>query len=133
MILGLNPGGAVLDFQSRAGIFANEIREAGSFSAWAASHPYLGPTWTRVHGRNRYGWARLNVVWGINPTATLTGYAYETVANKPITAGAESGEDARVNASAEFSTPVRVSASLGHLAQGAAALNAWRRKTSVRL
>jgi hypothetical protein len=94
-----------------------------------AQHLYLGLKFF-INGEAHYGWARLSYHPGF---MTLTGYAYETVANKPITAGAESGEDARVNAPAEFSTPVRVSASLGHLAQGAAALNAWRRKTSVRL
>jgi hypothetical protein len=64
VILGLNPGQAVLDFQARDGIFAKEIRKAGSYSAWAASHPYLGETWTRVHRRNRYHSARLRFARG---------------------------------------------------------------------
>jgi hypothetical protein len=59
VILGLNPGAASLEFQGRDGIFANEIRARGSYSAWAKSHPYLGETWTRVNGRNRYMATRL--------------------------------------------------------------------------
>jgi hypothetical protein len=62
--LGLNPGQAVLGFQARDGIFAKAIREAGSYSAWAASQPYLGETWTPVHGRNRYATARLRFARG---------------------------------------------------------------------
>jgi hypothetical protein len=64
VILGLNPGQAALEFQARDGIFANEIRELGSYSAWAASHPYLGETWTRAKGPDRYGWARLKFARG---------------------------------------------------------------------
>jgi hypothetical protein len=78
VILGLNPGQAQLDFQARDGIFANAIREAGSYSAWAASHPYLGDAWTHAHGRNRYGTARLRFArgWigdpGLTPNELLT-------------------------------------------------------------
>jgi hypothetical protein len=57
--LGLNPGRAYLDFQGRSGIFAREIRERGSYSAWAATSPYLGEEWSRVNGRNRYAWSHL--------------------------------------------------------------------------
>ena len=64
VILGLNPGQAVLDFQARNGIFANAIRKAGSYSAWAAANPYLSETWTRVHRRNRYHAARLRFAQG---------------------------------------------------------------------
>jgi hypothetical protein len=57
--LGLNPGAASLPFQGLDGIFANEIRRRGSYSAWAASGPYFGEEWSSVHGRNRYAWSRL--------------------------------------------------------------------------
>jgi hypothetical protein len=76
--LGLNPGQAALDFQARDGIFANAIRKAGSYSAWAASHPYLTEEWTRVHGRNRYHTARLRFArdWlgdcGLTPKELVT-------------------------------------------------------------
>jgi hypothetical protein len=78
VILGLNPGQAVLGFQARDGIFANAIREGGSYSAWAAPNPYLSETWTRVHGRNRYHTARLRFAqgWledpGLTPNELLT-------------------------------------------------------------
>jgi 5-methylcytosine-specific restriction endonuclease McrA len=59
VILGLNPGQACPDFQARSGIFTREIRERGSYSAWAAASPYLDEEWSRVNGRNRYAWSRL--------------------------------------------------------------------------
>lgn len=39
--LALNPGEVFPNFQYRDGIFANEIRALGSYSAWAATWPYL--------------------------------------------------------------------------------------------
>lgn len=48
---------------------------------------YLGLQF-KINGVTHYGWARMNVqVQNQRVTATLTGYAYETVANKPIVAG----------------------------------------------
>jgi len=79
---------------------------------------YLGLE-VKVGGKIHYGWARLNVeVQGSSIVGTLTGYAYETVPGKPIKAGQTKDED---DATAQ-------SASLGHLAQGASALPAWRGK-----
>jgi hypothetical protein len=51
--------------------------------------------------------------------AVLTGYAYETVANKSIVAGKTKGADV---------VAVQL-VSLGHLAQGASAISAWRTPT----
>jgi len=49
--------------------------------------------------------------------ATMSGYAYETIPNKPITAGKTEGPDV-----------ITVQpATLGHLAAGASAIPAWRR------
>jgi hypothetical protein len=46
-----------------------------------------------IKGKYHYGWARLNVsIVGHNIETTLTGYAYETIANKAIVAGATKGE-----------------------------------------
>jgi len=68
-----------------------------------------------IDGETHYGWARFNVQIRLplkgNVQAILTGYAYETVANVPILAGATSGTQESV-------TPL---ATLGHLAAGAAA------------
>jgi len=73
----------------------------------------------RVHGEAHYGWARLNVkVAGSRITAVLTGYAYETIPNKPIIAGKAHGKD----------VITLQDASLGHLARGTSAIPAWRQK-----
>ena len=82
------------------------------------SKRYLGLE-VKVDGKIHYGWARMNVsVKGSSIVGTLTGYAYETVPGKPIKAGQTKDDDeATVQP-----------ASLGHLAQGASALSAWRSK-----
>ena len=71
-----------------------------------------------LNGKIHYGWARMNVeVKGRRiSTTTLTGYAYETIPNKPIIAGRTHGKD---------------EATLGHLATGASAIPAWRVKTTA--
>lgn len=64
---------------------------------------YLGLKF-HANGKVHFGWARFNVrVEGANVTGTLTGYAYETIHDKPIIAGDEGA-----------------GASLGKLALGAA-------------
>jgi hypothetical protein len=48
----------------------------------------------RINGEVHFGWARLNVrCQGTEVSALLTGYAYETVANKAIVAGQTEGRD----------------------------------------
>ena len=59
---------------------------------------YLGLKFI-IHGEVHYGWARLSVTLSHDRqygdvTATLTGYAYETVSNTAITAGQTTGTDA---------------------------------------
>jgi hypothetical protein len=73
-----------------------------------------------INGEIHFGWARLNTsLSGGTVQATLTGYAYETIANKRIIAGQEKGPDA-----------ITVQpASLGHLAAGASATPASRGET----
>jgi hypothetical protein len=84
---------------------------------WGKIYPtaYLGLKFY-VKGKAHYGWARIR-----RNTASrhpiLTGYAYETVANKPIITGKTKGADV-IGASD--------SASLGRLAQGSAGLAARR-------
>ena len=80
---------------------------------------YLGLKF-KIHGKTHYGWARVSVVdRGFTLTGTLTGYAYETIANKAIIAGATNGND-RVDPR-----------SLGHLARGASSVSVWRVKQTV--
>ena len=100
---------------------------SSSRGPWQDAHNlYLGLKFF-INGEAHFGWARLSYHTG---RMSLTGYAYETVANKPIAAGAQSGDDALVKPSSEFNAPGPAAASLGLLAQGAAGLTAWRRETS---
>jgi hypothetical protein len=92
----------------------------GNFSCtgpWAnVTKRYLGLKFM-IGGAEHFGWARLNVSCnGPAVSATLTGYAYETVANKPILTGKEKGPDDAdnpISAEAPSGTP-------GRLALGAA-------------
>jgi hypothetical protein len=55
---------------------------------------YLGLKFM-INGKIHYGWARLSVsVKSFTITATLTGFAYETIPNKSIRAGQEHGQSA---------------------------------------
>jgi hypothetical protein len=72
VFLALNPGRAVLDFQGRSGVFADEIRHYGSYSAWAATWPYLRDPWVAAMRTNRHHNSRLNFLrtWTGQPTLT---------------------------------------------------------------
>jgi hypothetical protein len=101
---------------------------------WAnAQHRYLGLKFI-IKGKVHYGWARLNVQWK-NLTATLTGYAYETIPGESIITGRTKGPDDRSRA--EQPSPVALAApppkpaTLGLLAMGAPGLFIWRRKESA--
>ncbi|MPR00213.1 hypothetical protein GB931_20295 [Modestobacter sp. I12A-02628] len=54
VLLGLNPGQYLPDLQARDGLFAEEIRAAGSYSAWARSAPYDRDPWLARYGPNRF-------------------------------------------------------------------------------
>jgi len=88
-----------------------------------------------IDGEVHYGWARLNAgllqnQFGIQ--AVLTGYAYETVPNKPIIAGATRDTDAVPETpDAALTVPTPAPATLGALALGAPGLSIWRREDSV--
>lgn len=96
------------------------------FCAWAndgkgLKNRYLGLRFL-IKGETHFGWARLNVrvkeAWFYG---TLTGYAYETVPNKPIIAGKTKGPDAST----------LEPGALGHLTLGASAISAWRGEESA--
>jgi hypothetical protein len=100
---------------------------------------YLGLK-LQIKGKTHYGWARLSVQSSdgfddVHMEATLTGYAYETVADKSIKAGQTKGadeEDFGPNASLTSRTPdPPQSASLGALAVGSPGQSIWRREESV--
>jgi hypothetical protein len=81
-----------------------------------------------INGEVHYGWIRVSMDTTTDGTfnTTMTGYAYETIPNKPILAGAtkESDED---QTSASLETLVPGPATLGALALGAPGLSIWRR------
>jgi hypothetical protein len=83
---------------------------------FGAKRRYLGFRFT-ISGRVHFGWARLSVSPSPSTEATLTGYAYETIPNKPIITGKTKGPD----------VVTLDPATLGHLAQGASAIHAWRK------
>ncbi len=94
---------------------------------------YLGVKF-QIKDHFHFGWARITVtVQGSEFTATLTGYAYETIPGKGIIAGQTRGPE-EVEAqppSAAVSAPVQQSATLGMLAVGEPGLSIWRRKESA--
>jgi|HubBroStandDraft_6_1064221.scaffolds.fasta_scaffold07588_2 hypothetical protein len=102
---------------------SSRANSSGVFGSWInVNNRYLGVRFY-INGKVHYGWARLNVQvqLPLTVTATLTGYAYETVPNKPIIAGQTKGPEV-----------VTVqTASLGRLAQGSAGLAPGRRKEST--
>ena len=97
-------------------MFATSHR-GNEYGNWGnVSNRYLGVRF-KIKGATHYGWARLSVkVEPYKITATLTGYAYETIPNKPIIAGRTHGKH---------------EATLGHLATGASAIPAWRVKPTA--
>jgi hypothetical protein len=79
---------------------------------------YLGVKFN-INGKTHYGWARISVQveLPLTITATLTGYAYETVPNKAIVAGqTKEGNDGVPNA--VLNVPAAQSGTLGMLALG---------------
>jgi hypothetical protein len=87
---------------------------------------YLGLKFM-IDGEVHYGWARMTITKGIGHVV-LSGYAYETVANKHLKAGqaSDAPEDEAKNA-ATLTGPA-AGPSLGMLAGGAEAMEIWRRK-----
>jgi hypothetical protein len=142
------PNGSALMVQHYFGEKFNFLRGCFPFNSshgdWiGVTNRYLGLKFIK-HGKTRYGWARLSVavpggIYGGSITATLTGYAYETIAGKSIKAGqtkeaAEdpTNEDFNPGASVKLSIPdTPQPASLGMLALGARGVPLWRRKESA--
>lgn len=85
---------------------------------------YLGLKFT-VKGKTHFGWARLSVRCAGRVLTTLTGYAYETIPNKPIVTGATKGPD-DAEPAASLNTPSPERSTLGRLAAGAPGLAIWR-------
>lgn len=121
-------GGAILATQFRDGSFGTYY-----WGEWFnVSNRFLGFAF-KVNGETHYGWARLSVSWNHRwiLSAHLSGYAYETVPDKPIIAGdTGGGEELGTFSSGAMDTlsspQADRSASLGVLALGAGGLSLWR-------
>jgi len=102
-------------------------RRGGSWAGSSERTLYLGLRF-KIAGEFHYAWARMSVTLG-NFSATLTGYAYETIPNKAILAGQEQGNDksGEQPAPAALTNPDQNPATLGMLALGSPALPIWRR------
>ncbi len=104
---------------------------------------YLGLQF-QINGETHFGWARINVVLRQNPRRTwqarVTGYAYETIPQKPIRAG-QTKENDNDAARPNEASPIRPSslrrqpspasarvATLGALALGVDGIALWRRE-----
>jgi hypothetical protein len=110
-------------FLSGAGLMAtsyanNGVRHALGNGPWAnVTNRYLGLKFL-IKGKTHFGWARLTVTLGgnVDVSAALTGYAYETIPNKPILTGKEHGADDLDGLPVTSGSP----ATLGRLALGSA-------------
>jgi hypothetical protein len=95
------------------------------------AHGYLGLKF-EISGNTHYAWAHLKVhTVGGQIHALLTGYAYETIPNKPIIAGQTSGNDEDHPVSTPVAEPEPPPATLGLLALGSSSLAIWRREESA--
>jgi hypothetical protein len=114
-------------------LMASSQSGQGTLGRWLnVTNHYLGLKF-KIKGKIHYGWARLTVQvpGGALIKATLTGYAYETIAGKSIIAGKTKGPDEIGRESdASFTAPTPRSASLGLLALGSQRLSIPRRKES---
>jgi hypothetical protein len=114
-------------------------RGSRSGGPWAGGNKkaYLGLKFV-VKGKVHYGWVRIRMthdLYGI-----ITGYAYETIPNKPIYTWplrkTDDVEESNFGPGASLTNPipdVPQPASLGMLALGAQGVPLWRRKESVAL
>jgi len=107
--------------------------------SWGGSpqNRYVGVRFL-INGHTHYGWIRLTVTTNPKPhtaimSATITAYAYETVANKAIAAGTAAIAPSATNKPTAETQTLRSfvhqdGPSLGMLAAGADALPIWRRE-----
>lgn len=97
-------------------VMAGGFGTSGVGGSWVnVTNRYMGIKF-KIDGKTHFGWARLSVQIGfpLSITATLTGYAYETVANKPIIAGKTKGTNDGIDSGDRSSSL----STLGRLALG---------------
>jgi hypothetical protein len=119
------------DYPKGAVMASTRFPATYAYGYWRGVTAYLGLKFV-IKGKIHFGWARVNVTvrqppqtGGVN--ATLTGYAYETIPNKPIIAGATTGRGDAEPATS-LNSPIPVPNTLGTLALGAPGLSIWRRE-----
>jgi hypothetical protein len=117
---GPTPSGAIMAYV--------DIGRAYAYCPWFnVETAYVGLKFV-VKGETHYGWARVKFVepgsipGGFN-SATLSGYAYETVPNRPVITGQRTGTEKVTVAGDASPSP----AGLGMLAKGAPGVELWRR------
>jgi hypothetical protein len=118
-------GGGKLVMQ---GLFGCGCGTTASYGNWQGDHPphaYLAVKFTDTEGNLHYGWVRIKITGHVQ--ATITGYAYETIPNKAITAGATHGPSSEESMLEPIPSAPQ-NASLGMLALGAPALSVWRKQ-----
>jgi hypothetical protein len=130
-------------FQAGKGLMAGgfcetQISSSRVFGPFAnTTQRYLGLKF-KVNGKVHYGWARFSSITaaacngGPAVSATLTGYAFETIAGKSIIAGKTEGPDNDIEVpNASLTAPTPEPATLGILALGSSGLSIWRREEPV--
>jgi hypothetical protein len=110
----------------RSNGWVSSISSYKLYGKWGLGTPhYLGVRFL-INGATHYGWIRLSLSRPDRLSGTITEYAYETVANKKIGAGATADS---TDQSFDSQTQREVSTtgpSLGMLALGADGLALWR-------
>ena len=108
----------------------------GNFGNWGGNKTaaqYLGVRFP-INGQIHYGWVRLEITTPF-VTGKIVAFAYETVPNRPIKAGALKGQAAAepVPAPSHMNVPSQrmQGPSLGMLALGTDGLAIWRRKEEL--
>jgi hypothetical protein len=118
----------VQPFQQRAVLFSHSgtSNRASDHCKWGgAEHrgAFLGLKFV-TNGQTHYGWAHLTVGY---QSAVINGFAYETIADKPILTGTANGPVEHAAATTLDFPPMRL-ATLGMLARGSRGLTIWRRE-----
>jgi len=130
-------------WESGGGVMESGYKEHTSpyrskcFGPWKNKQGYLGVKFM-ISGEVHYGWALMSAscvlphdrFGSMLIEGFLTGYAYETIPNKAIKAGQETGtmDESLNDEPTPQSVPAPTSATLGMLAKGAQALSIWRRE-----
>jgi hypothetical protein len=145
----IGPGITPAVFSSFGGLVEGTNSSQGGFYSrgyWAGNlkNRYIGVRF-QINGQFHYGWIRLTATTNTKlkkPSleATITGYAYETVPNKPIKAGtaataASTAAGTAEKPTTEIQVPKNIQnqsgPALGMLALGSQALALWRREDTL--